>query len=160
MEPQTPVTFDKILFCTDFSDNADFAFAFAIDAAQRRPGCTLTLLHVIPEIESQFWKTYIYEVESVDAKAKQDIDDKISQVYRSQLPEGLDLQVEIRIGKDSQEILRFATEIQADLIVMGRQGSGSLQKALFGNVAEIVVRKADCAVLTIPLAYQKRCRKD
>ena len=148
--------YSTILFCTDFSENADFAFPFAVDAALRRPGSTLALLHVIPEIESQFWKTYIYEVEAVDTKAKQDIDAKIGQVYRPRLPEGLAMQVEIRIGKDSQEILRFAREIKADLIVMGRQGSGgTLQKTLFGDVAEIVVRKADCAVLTVPLSYRR-----
>ena len=63
--------FQKILFCTDFSENADYAFDFAVDAAVRRPGCTLYLLHVIPETDAQFWKTYLYEVENVDQKAKQ-----------------------------------------------------------------------------------------
>ena len=58
----------RILFCTDFSENANFAFNFAVDAAIRRPGSQLYLLHVVPESEAQFWKSYIYEVEGVDAK--------------------------------------------------------------------------------------------
>ena len=62
--PDSP--YKRILFCTDFSDNADRAFAYAIDAAVRRPGCTFYLLHVIPEPDAQFWRTYIYEVEGVD----------------------------------------------------------------------------------------------
>ena len=57
-------TYQKILYCTDFSENALIAFDFAVDAAKRRPGCILYLLHVVPESEAQFWKTYIYEVES------------------------------------------------------------------------------------------------
>ena len=148
-------TFQRILFCTDFSENADFAFSFALDAATRRPGCQLYLLHVIPETEAQFWKTYIYEIEDVDNKAKHDVDERI-ETYRSRLPENVTFNVEIRIGKDSQEILTFAQDKQVDLIVMGRQGRGSLQKALFGNVAEKVVRKADCAVLVVPLSYEKK----
>jgi nucleotide-binding universal stress UspA family protein len=148
-------TFQHILFCTDFSENADFAFSFALDAATRRPGSELHLLHVIPETEAQFWKAYIYEVEDVDTKAKRDVDERI-ETYRSRLPENVTLQVEIRIGKDHQEILVFAREKQIDLIVMGRQGRGSLQKALFGNVTEKVVRKADCAVLVVPLSYRKQ----
>lgn len=149
--------FSRILFCTDFSENADFAFSFAVDAASRRPGCRLYLLHVIPESEAQFWKTYIYEVDDVDAKARHDVDERI-EVYRSKLPEHIELNVEIRIGKDNQEILTFARDRQIDLIVMGRQGRGALQKALFGNVTEKVVRKADCAVLVVPLSYRERRR--
>ncbi|MDY0355106.1 MAG: universal stress protein [Sedimentisphaerales bacterium] len=150
-------TFSQILFCTDFSENADFAFSFAVDAASRRPGCGLYLLHVIPESEAQFWKTYIYEVDDVDAKARRAVDERI-ETYRSKLPEHIELNVEIRIGKDHQEILAFAREHQVDLIVMGRQGRGALQKALFGNVTEKVVRKADCAVLVVPLSYRDRRR--
>ncbi|UCF17064.1 MAG: universal stress protein [Phycisphaerales bacterium] len=158
MDPVEPrqTTFERILFCTDFSENADFAFSFAVDAATRRPGSQLYLLHVVPESEAQFWKTYIYEVDDVDAKAKRDIDERIDRAYRSRLPEGLELKVEFRIGRDYQEILGFARERQVDLIVMGRQGHSALEKALFGNVTEKVVRKADCAVLVVPLSYRKR----
>jgi len=149
----------RILFCTDLSENADFAFTFAIDAAIRQPESELFLLHVIPETESQFWKSYIYEVEGVDNKAKHDLDARIEQAYISKLPDGLKIHAEFRVGKDSQVILDFAHEKKIDLIVMGRQGSGSLQKALFGNVTEKVARKADCAVLIVPLSYQKRLKK-
>ena len=151
--------FLRILFCTDFSENADFAFAFAVDAARRRAGSELYLLHVLPESEAQFWKTYIYEVDDVDAKAKRDIDERIDRSYRSRLPEGLDLKVEFRVGKDHQEILQFAREKNIDLIVMGRQGHGALQHTLFGKVAEKVVYKAECAVLVVPLSYQKKLEK-
>jgi nucleotide-binding universal stress UspA family protein len=148
--------FQRILFCTDLSDNADFAFDFAVDAARRRPGCELFLLHVIPETEAQFWKTYVYEVEDVDNKARRDLDERIGQAYVSRLPQDVNMKIEFRIGKDWQEILDFAENNHIDLIVMGRQGRGSLQKALFGNVTEKVVRKALCAVLVVPLSYQKR----
>jgi nucleotide-binding universal stress UspA family protein len=146
-------TFRRILFCTDFSENADFAFSFAVDAAVRRPGSQLYLLHVVPESEAQFWKSYIYEVEDVDAKAIHDINERIDQTYRSKLPKDLELKVEFRIGKDYQEILNFTRENRIDLIVMGRQGHNALQKAFFGNVTEKVVRKADSVVLVVPLGY-------
>ena len=150
--------YQRILFCTDFSENADFAFSFAVDAAGRRPGSELYLLHVIPESDAQFWKTYIYEVEDVDSKARRDIDERIDEAYQSRLPAGLELRVECRVGKDYQEILRFADERKIDLIVMGRHGHthGRMHKALFGNVAEKIVSRADCAVLIVPLSYQKR----
>ncbi|HUT45780.1 MAG TPA: universal stress protein [Sedimentisphaerales bacterium] len=152
----TETAYQRILFCTDFSENANFAFDFAVDAAIRRPGSQLYLLHVVPESEAQFWKSYIYEVEDVDAKARHDMDERIDQTYRSRLPENLELKVEFRIGKDYQEILNFTRENQIDLIVMGRQGHNALQKTFFGNVTEKVVRKADSVVLVVPLSYRER----
>jgi hypothetical protein len=70
-----------VLFCTDFSQNADFAFNYAVDAVIKRPSSELYLLHVIPESDSQFWKTYIYDVEDIDNKAKHDIDTRIKEAY-------------------------------------------------------------------------------
>jgi len=149
-------TFRRILFCTDFSENADFAFSFAVDAAQRRPGCELYILHIVPETDAQFWKTYLYEVEDVDNKAKQDMDARVRASYLSRLPESIPVQVEYRAGRDSEEILKFAREKEVDLIVMGRHGRSKLGKTLFGNVTEKVARKADCAVLIVPLSYERR----
>lgn len=146
----------KILFCTDFSENADLAFAFAAGAAARHPGSVLILLHVIPEPDAQFWKTYVYEVDGVDAKAKRDIDAKVQESYRSRLPAEVAVKVVMRVGRDSAEILSYAEEEGVDLIVMGRQGSNRLGKVLFGNVTETVARKARCPVLIVPYSARGR----
>ncbi|NQU41772.1 universal stress protein [bacterium] len=151
--------FRKILFCTDFSENADFAFQYAIDAASRRPGCALHLLHVIPEPEAQFWKTYLYEIEDIDIKAKANIDAKIDETYRPRVPADMELVVEVRIGKDYARILEYAEEEDVDLIVMGRHGKSSWGTVLFGNVTEKITRHADCAILVVPLSYEERARE-
>ena len=147
-----PSPYRRILFCTDFSENADLAFDYAVDAARRRPGSELHILHVIPEPEAQFWKTYLYEVEGIDEKAKADMDERIKASYLSRAPEGVDVRVAIRMGKDYQAILEYASEENADLIIIGRQGHSGLETVLFGNVTEKVVRKADCVVLVVPLS--------
>ncbi|MBN2449594.1 MAG: universal stress protein [Lentisphaeria bacterium] len=156
MSPNTPGLFERILFCTDFSENADFAFDYALDAACRRPGCVLHVLHVIPEPDAQFWKTYLYEVEGIDAKARRDIDEKIDRTYRPRVPPEVDFRVAFRIGRDYMKILEFAREQNVDLIIMGRQGHSALGSMLFGKVTEKVARKATCAVLIIPFDFEKR----
>jgi nucleotide-binding universal stress UspA family protein len=158
MNPTTlPETrFKRILFCTDFSESADAAFEFALDATRRRPGSTLYLLHVIHEPDAQFWKSYIAEVDNIDAEAKKVIDDKVATAYLSRLPEGMDVKVEFRIGPDAATILEFARTTQIDVIILGRHGHSSVGKALFGSVAEKIVRKAACAVLVVPLDYAKK----
>ncbi len=140
----------KVLFCTDFSENADIAFDYALDFAMRTPSAELIILHIIPEPEAQFWKTYIYEVEGVDEKAKKDIDERIGKQYLSKIPPEVAVRVEIKIGRDYQEILNFASEEKVDLIVIGRRGHSTWEKPFFGSVAERVVRRAECPVLVVP----------
>ncbi|MBP5226977.1 MAG: universal stress protein [Kiritimatiellae bacterium] len=142
----------KILFCTDFSENARSAFAYALHAARLNPTATLYLLHVIPEPDAQFWRGYIYEVGDMDAKARADIDQKIDADYRPLVPEGVPFEVVMQIGDAAQGILDYAEANQIDLIVMGKQGRGALTQWLLGNVAGKVVRKAYCPVLVIPPA--------
>ena len=143
--------FKKILFCTDFSENADRAFVFAVNTAVRNAGCELHLLHVIPEPPAQFWKGYIYEVdEDVDARAKREIDAKLAEAYQPRVPAGVKLVIAMRIGEAGQQILEYAKERDIDLVIVGRQGAGKVGKILFGNVTDRVVRKAPCPVLVIP----------
>ena len=153
--PSSP--YKRILFCTDFSENADFSFDYAIDAAVRRPDCLIYLLHVIPEPEAQFWKTYLYELDDdIDEKARKDIDARITESYLPRVPEGVNLEVHVCMGKEYIKILEFAEENDVDLIIMGRQGRGTWGTVLFGNVTEKVTRKANCAVLVVPLSYEKK----
>jgi len=146
----------KILFCTDFSENAKFAFDFAVDAAIRNVGCTLCLLHVIPEPDAQFWKGYIYEVGDMDAKARADIDHAIDTDYRPRVPPGVNFEVEMRIGDAARMILDFAEQQGVDLLILGRQGSGAITQWLLGNVTGKVARKATCPVLVVPMAFKEK----
>jgi nucleotide-binding universal stress UspA family protein len=61
-----------------------------------------------------------------------------------------DLRVETKLveGSPAKEILKAAREIKPELIVMGTHGRTGLGRLLMGSIAEKVVRKADCPVLT------------
>ena len=67
----------------------------------------------------------------------------------------------VRSGAAEPEVLALAEEIGAGLIVQGTHGRGSIGRALLGSVADGVVRRAPCPVLTIrqgvrPLAVTDR----
>ncbi len=55
----------------------------------------------------------------------------------------------ILIGDAASEIIRYAQEEKIDLIIMGTHGRKGLEKALFGSVAEKVVKNSPVPVLTI-----------
>jgi nucleotide-binding universal stress UspA family protein len=52
-------------------------------------------------------------------------------------------------GIPYEEILNFSRDEKIDMIVMGTYGRVGLQRLIFGNTAERVVRKAPCPVLTV-----------
>ncbi len=56
---------------------------------------------------------------------------------------------ESRSGAPADEILEYASQRDIDLIVMGTHGREGIARALLGSVAETVVRKASCPVLTV-----------
>jgi nucleotide-binding universal stress UspA family protein len=66
-------------------------------------------------------------------------------------PDAAQLPVDHRLveGDAAAEILRLAAETHCDLIVMGTHGRTWLSRMLMGSVAEQVVRKAPCPVLTV-----------
>ena len=154
-EQQEKGEFKRILFATDFSANASKAFDFAVHAAGNHPGSVLHLLHVLPEPDAHFWKGYIYdEPDAVDpdAKAKADLDRRIADEYRPRIPDGINFEKVFRVGTPATAILAYAKEFGADLIVMGRQGSGAIaSRLLYGNVSTKVIRAAECPVLVIPM---------
>jgi nucleotide-binding universal stress UspA family protein len=66
-----------------------------------------------------------------------------------------DVRAEHRLaeGDAAAEIVRVADEIKADLVVMGTHGRTGLGRLLMGSVAEQVVRKAPCPVLTLTTPF-------
>jgi nucleotide-binding universal stress UspA family protein len=73
------------------------------------------------------------------------------QLHRLRAPDDeVRLEYLLRCGNPIQEILRAASKLRSDLIVMGTHGRTWLGRLLVGSVAAGVVRAAPCAVLTIP----------
>ncbi len=65
------------------------------------------------------------------------------------VPEKLKATTEVISGRPFLEIIRIAKERKSDLIVIGTHGRGALKQVLLGSVAEKVVRKAPCPVLSV-----------
>jgi nucleotide-binding universal stress UspA family protein len=63
---------------------------------------------------------------------------------------GSAVQLEIAEGDPIDAIVRASRTRRADLIVMGTHGRSGMDRVMLGSVAESVLRKADCPVLTVP----------
>jgi nucleotide-binding universal stress UspA family protein len=135
---------NKILFPTDFSDRAMNAFHMA-SALARDHRAALTVLHVREMPALPF-----AEFGAVPPPALPSREELMAKLAKFELPdEGIAVEFVIADGEPGEEIVRVAKEHRCDLIVMGTHGRTGLSRLLMGSVAERVMRRAPCPVLTL-----------
>jgi nucleotide-binding universal stress UspA family protein len=137
------LAFKTILHATDFSESSNFAFGVAC-ALARDYGARLIVLHVAPPLLG-------YYGEGAVIPAPQDYEASLMEDLEQVKPTDPWIHVEHRLveGDAAGEILRQAKETKADVIVMGTHGRTGLSRLVMGSVAEVVVRKSSCPVLTV-----------
>lgn len=144
--------YKKVLFCTDFSENSDYAFWFAYGVAKRDEGL-LYILHVIPANPHQSYsESYLTEKDlaRIDKEIRVDLEKKYQEHYTKEIGDGIKFEVVTRSGRESEEILKFARQNQVDIIVIGTHGRTGIEHVFFGSVAEKVLRRSPIPVFTIP----------
>jgi nucleotide-binding universal stress UspA family protein len=125
-----------ILVVTDFSAMSEQAFRYA-GALARDHGAQLIALHVVPP---PITSAAVFLDES-DFAAREALN-------TLNLP-GVAIDYRVMEGRPATTIVQVACDTGCDVIVMGTHGRGGMVRMLMGSVAEEVVRKAPCAVITI-----------
>ena len=64
--------------------------------------------------------------------------------------EGVDYDTREEIGDASAQLIEVCRELDADLLVVGRRGSGLLRRMVVGSVANHLVHEASCPVIVVP----------
>ncbi len=145
------IKLNRILAPTDFSDNSRLALEYAAALGERFES-ELHLLHVLQDVLSVVAPEpglvfasagdYVKELrESAEAT--------LQKLVESKPLAGKKVVRHVRQGQPFVEIIRYARDKSIDLIVIGTHGRTGLAHALMGSVAERVVRKAGCPVLTV-----------
>jgi nucleotide-binding universal stress UspA family protein len=144
--------YQKILFCSDFSLDADYAFYTALDLTERYRA-HLYLLHVLSATDN-----LADALEDHPEARKDNPDDRetIEQVKQKLIDRYLhrlggypQYEFQVLKGVPIVEIVRFARSQEVDLIVLGAAGSSKSNKLHFGSTAENVARRAQCTVMCI-----------
>ena len=154
----------KILYPTDLSENARYAFGYAVSLANRYDA-GITVLHVVEELSSfarsmveeilgeKRWADRIKEKEGqvvVDLKTR--LDDFCKQVHHEQssCPFAVDKTIVVT-GHPVDQICRHAKEIDADVIVMGSRGKGGLADVTLGSTSRRVLKRGTTPVMVVRL---------
>ena len=145
------IKLDRILVPTDFSDFSKPALTYGCAMAARFDA-ELHLLHVVPDPAMLVPEAAAFSVESMEAQTEMLRVESMS-TLNTLLPEGWSNEKQVvretRIGAAFMEIIDYAREKDIDLIVIGTHGRSGLMHVLMGSVAERIVRKSPCPVLTV-----------
>ncbi len=137
-----------ILVPLDFSAHADAILEWAAHLAEEH-GSRLVLLHAhhLPVDFQQLEGAYLPDDFWVQVKSEAT---ESLEGYAERLrSRGLTVEVAVREGYPVTVIEDEAAAREADLVVIGTRGQGGLKHLLLGSVAERVVQKAPCPVLTV-----------
>jgi nucleotide-binding universal stress UspA family protein len=146
-------TFTKILAPTDFSDDSKLAMGYTIELAQKfnaeviiahvdQPLSPVMIGDLSPGLDMGTVNRIAEEQRLVALK---ELDQEVARLREA----GVKARSLLRVGAPFLEIISAAQTEGVDLIVMGTHGRSGLAHVLMGSVAERVVNKAPCPVLTI-----------
>ena len=146
-----------IVAALDFSDASKPILEMASELAQSF-GAALHLVHVIEPEPS--YSAYGFTPEEFPAihvfqkEARERADAALAK-KRESLPADMAVETHLLEGNPLHALLDFATEQEADLVVLGSHGHGVMASVLLGSVAEGLVRKAEVPALVVPAPHRK-----
>lgn len=145
------IAIKEILVATDFGAAADNALRYG-EALAREFGARLHVLHAVPNVYATSMDGYGYV--ALSPQVQDDLEVAARRQMRQRVSDE-DLQ-ELRArttvvthSSPAVAITEYAKHHAINLIILGTHGRGAIAHALLGNVAERVVRTAQCPVLTV-----------
>jgi len=129
---------ERILVPIDFSTNSMHALAAALSLTQRF-GAELLLLHVVEPVYAAEPNMASADLTTLLDAQERTADERLGRIL-------------VECGVPAQVIMEVARRTATDLIVIATHGRTGLSRMLIGSVAERVVRRAGCPVLTVPPA--------
>jgi nucleotide-binding universal stress UspA family protein len=137
----------SIVIPVDFNQHADEALMCGLAWAARW-NAAVHVLHVY----SPPWVRdagYVPPPAALVADVVHRLEEKLTADVSRRHAGQLDVRTVVRTGEPAEEILRYAEETGADLMIVGTHGRELIGRLLLGSVAEAMLRRAPCPVLTL-----------
>jgi nucleotide-binding universal stress UspA family protein len=138
----------KVIVAIDGSEVSKGVIRYALHYAAREADAELLFLHVIPVSEDStlfYGEGAVFVPPSNDA-VKREFETFIDKELRAMCATPEKMSVTVRSGRVSDEIVQFAIEEDAYMIMIGHRGLSGLERFFLGSVASKVVANAPCSV--------------
>jgi nucleotide-binding universal stress UspA family protein len=154
----------KILYATDLSKNARYAFSYAASLANRY-GARITIFHVLEDLSAyqnslviniignEKWNELRKNKEQAVLDTIKERLEKFCEDVSRELPACpfITDDIIVKIGNPVEEILQEAEASHCDMVVMGAHGHGVLANAMMGSTSRRVLRRCKKPVLVVRL---------
>ena len=138
---------EKILVATDGSEDSELAIQRAVDLSNK----TDSELDMVYVMLVSHWMTPDTLSDSQYERLKEEAQSLLNEQAEKVKAAGGDLrQAHLKTGRRAdEEVMNLAEAIEADMIVVGSRGGGTISRAIMGSDAESIVRHADVPVLVV-----------
>ena len=147
-EMETMINIKHILHPTDYGDNSNEALVYACSLATQF-SANLHILSVVEDVNlavGLFTGVMPMDFHQVQLNIA---NEKLTEISEKLINYNANITRKVVEGTPFVEIIRYAKKNAIGLIVMGTHGYSGLEHSIIGSVAENVVRKASCPVLTV-----------
>ena len=135
------MAYKKILLAVNVYENADILINSAVDFSKKNNTQILKVVTVIDCI-APFVPSIVDFQHSIEQEAKEALDKLVTKIS------GIKVEHEVIVGNPAAEIVAYAEESGCDVIVLGSHATHGVN-LLLGSVANAVLHKAKCDVLTV-----------
>jgi nucleotide-binding universal stress UspA family protein len=144
------LTLKTVLVPTDFSEASEAALRYGKAMAEAF-GASLHVVHVMEDLLAHAWaaEVYVSSMPQLRDEIEKESRQRLGALLADTEQRALRAETALLAGNPFLEIIRYAKAHHIDLIVMGTHGRGPIAHMLLGSVAEKVVRKSPCPVLTV-----------
>jgi nucleotide-binding universal stress UspA family protein len=144
------ISLKTVLVPTDFSEASGSALTYG-KAMAGAFGASLHLVHVMEDLMAHAWaaEVYVASMPQLRDEIEKESRQRLATVFTDEERRQYRVVTALLAGNPFLEIIRYAKAHDVDLIVMGTHGRGAIAHMLLGSVAEKVVRKSPCPVLTV-----------
>ena len=143
---------EKILIATDGSESAHEALEFGLDLAAEQDARAF-VVRVAPAVDVMPYANFGYVAPSVPHEFNEHDSETLQEAAELAAENGVDVETALLKGRPADEIVTYADTIDADLIVVGSRGHGSIASALIGSVSRGVLHESRRPVLVVRGVY-------
>ena len=137
--------YQYILLAADGSENAIRAAKEAIKLAKLVEGSLIDIVFVADFEKAKRDVLYAASPESLEFERRR----KVAPIEQLVKEAGISVKVTILKGAPGPEIVRYANETHADIVVIGSRGLNSLQEMVLGSVSHKVMKRVNCPALIV-----------
>ncbi len=137
----------KVIVPVDFTSTIDKVAKYAVSMAEMM-GAQVVFFHVVNDFRGYDMLLVHPSFSVIKQELKDKTEKKMAELVEeyNYLKNGVSGKVVI--GKAAEEIVAFAAQEKADMIIIGTRGIKGLEELLMGSTAKQVVNTASCPVLT------------